>query len=102
MVSFEVFVGPAIRTMLGAKNLDIKPLIYAELSKNIPSELGRRDFIRVSIEIKANKIYATPTRLKGSALISSLVKSDGIIEIPENLEGLEKGMIVPVHLFPTW
>ena len=102
MVSFEVFVGPTIRKMLGAKTLDIKPLIYAELTKNIPSELGRHNFIRVSIEIKGNKIYATPTRLKGSAIISSLVRSDGIIEVPENVEGLEKGMIVPVHLFPTW
>ena len=102
MISFEVFVRPTIRTMIGAKKLDIKPLIYAELSKNIPSELGRRDFVRVSIEIQENKIYATPTRLKGSALISSLVKSDGIIEIPENVEGLEKGMIVPVRLFPIW
>jgi molybdopterin molybdotransferase len=102
MISFEVFVGPTIRTMLGAKKLDIKPLLYAELSKNIPSELGRRDFVRVSLEIQENKIYATPTRLKGSSLISSLVKSDGIVEIPENVEGLEKGMIVPVRLFPIW
>ncbi|NVM30599.1 MAG: molybdopterin molybdotransferase MoeA [Candidatus Helarchaeota archaeon] len=101
MISFSIFVRPTIRVMLGTK-LDPRPFIYAELTKKIPSALGRRDFVRVTIEQKNGRILATPTRLKGSGIISSMVKSDGIIEIPEDVEGLEKGTTVTVRLFPTW
>ncbi|NVM53128.1 MAG: molybdopterin molybdotransferase MoeA [Candidatus Helarchaeota archaeon] len=102
MISFEIFVRPTIRKMLGAKELDPRPLIQAELTKKIPSALGRRDFVRVTIQKKDSRILTTPTRLKGSGIISSMVKSDGIIEIPEDIEGLEKGTIVAVRQFPTW
>ncbi|CAB3287188.1 Molybdenum cofactor synthesis domain protein [Methanocaldococcus lauensis] len=68
--------------------------IIMPLKRNIASELGRVDFVRVKI----NK-YVDPIRITGSGVISSLTKSDGYILIPENVEGYEKGEFVEVYLF---
>lgn len=99
IIGFEDFVGPTIRKMQGAKILDPRPVIKATLKRGIPSKLGRRDFARVKIEKINGKYFATPIRVSGSGIISSLVKADGIIKIPENVEGLEKDSVVNVHLF---
>ncbi|CAB3287885.1 Molybdenum cofactor synthesis domain protein [Methanocaldococcus lauensis] len=68
--------------------------IIMPLKRNIASELGRVDFVRVKI----NK-YVDPIRITGSGVISSLTRSDGYILIPENVEGYEKGEFVEVYLF---
>jgi len=57
------------------------------------SELGRVDFVRVKVDIEVE-----PIRITGSGVISSLIKSDGYILIPENVEGYEKGELVDVYL----
>ncbi|WP_456473077.1 molybdopterin molybdotransferase MoeA [Methanocaldococcus sp.] len=68
--------------------------IIMPLKRNIASELGRVDFVRVKIDK-----YVDPIRITGSGVISSLTKSDGYILIPENVEGYEKGEFVEVYLF---
>ncbi|MFX1380747.1 MAG: hypothetical protein ACFFA4_16820 [Promethearchaeota archaeon] len=45
-------------------------------------------------------MIASPIKLKGSGVISSLTSSDGIIEIFPNQEGLKKGDKVIVKLLP--
>ncbi|MCQ6254726.1 molybdopterin molybdotransferase MoeA [Methanocaldococcus sp.] len=68
--------------------------IIMPLKRNIASELGRVDFVRVKIDK-----YVDPIRITGSGVISSLTRSDGYILIPENVEGYEKGEFVEVYLF---
>ncbi len=68
--------------------------IIMPLKRNIASELGRVDFVRVKIDK-----YVEPLRITGSGVISSLTRSDGYILIPENVEGYEKGEFVEVYLF---
>ncbi len=68
--------------------------IIMPLKRNIASDLGRVDFVRVKIDK-----YVDPIRITGSGVISSLTKSDGYILIPENVEGYEKGEFVEVYLF---
>ncbi|MHA1379941.1 MAG: molybdopterin molybdotransferase MoeA [Candidatus Helarchaeota archaeon] len=99
IIGFEVFVGPTIRKMQGAKILDPRPVVKATLKRGIPSRLGRLDFARVKIEKINDEYFATPVRVAGSGIISSLVKADGVIKIPENIEGLEKDSIVLVYLY---
>lgn len=99
IVAFEVFVGPTIRLMQGAKILDLRPVIKAILKRAIPSELGRRDFARVKVEKINGEYFATPIRVAGSGIISSLVKADGVVEIPENSEGCDKDEVVNVRLY---
>ncbi|WP_456418828.1 molybdopterin molybdotransferase MoeA [Methanocaldococcus infernus] len=64
------------------------------LSRGVASELGRLDLLRVKVYDKVE-----PLRIGGSGIISSLIKSDGYLLIPENVEGYEKEEEVEVYLW---
>jgi molybdenum cofactor synthesis domain-containing protein len=100
MITFETFVGPTIRKMMGSKILDPRAKVEAVLASRVPSTLGRRDIVRARLETNKDGItVAFPLRSAGSGIISSMTKADGVIEIPEDIEGLEKGSKVMVKLF---
>jgi len=83
-VQFELFIQ---RFFIERKKVTLP------LKRNIASELGRVDFVRVKVDDEIE-----PIRITGSGVISSLIKSDGYILIPENVEGYEKGELVDVYL----
>ena len=100
-VSFLKIAGLAIRNMMGCSILDPRSETIAEISRDVPvSGLGYIHYLRVIVEKSKNKFIAIPLKLKGSGVISSLTKSDGIVEIPPFKEGLRKGEKVIVKLFP--
>ncbi|MEQ6388530.1 molybdopterin molybdotransferase MoeA [Bacillaceae bacterium S4-13-58] len=70
----------------------------AILTKNLSSTPGRTDYIRVKLFEKDQQLYAEPI-LGKSGLISTLLESNGILEISSEREGYEKGNLVPVYLF---
>ncbi|MFB0560256.1 MAG: gephyrin-like molybdotransferase Glp [Candidatus Lokiarchaeia archaeon] len=100
MIAFSVFVAPTIRKMLGAEKLDPRVFVEAKMSRKVASTLGRRDFVRVKIEETDEGVLAVPLRAGGSGVVSSMVNADGIVEIPENVEGINEGERVRVALFP--
>ena len=99
IVAFETFVRPALQVMQGMKPAVPYPAIRARLRRKIPSELGRRDFVRVRVERAGDGYEAEPLRISGSGIVSSLVRADGFVIVPENTEGIEKGEEVEVRLF---
>jgi molybdenum cofactor synthesis domain-containing protein len=99
IVAFETFVRPALQVMQGLSPAIPYPAIKARLRRKIPSELGRRDFVRVKVEHTPRGYEAEPVRTSGSGIVSSLVRADGFVIVPENTEGIEKGEIVEVRLF---
>jgi molybdopterin molybdotransferase len=86
-------VRPLIDRMLGLER-PLRRIVKATLAENIPSQRGREEYVRVRVE---NGI-ATPLFGK-SGLLSTLVKSDGLVCIPAGYEGLEKGSGVEVILW---
>jgi molybdopterin molybdotransferase len=72
--------------------------IPARLNRNVASPQGRTDFVRVRLLRRGSEWWAEPV-LGKSGLINTMVKSDGIIEIGKNIEGLDEGAIVEVILF---
>ena len=72
--------------------------IEALLEKNIASEGGKEEFIRVLLKKKDNQLWAVPI-LGKSGMISTLAKADGYIKVDLNQEGLYKGEKVTVNLF---
>ncbi len=99
-ISFLKIVGLTIRKMLGCSKLDPRHKILAIIDKDVPiSGLGALNFLRVKLFQIKNEIIAKPIRLKGSGIISSLIESDGIVEISASQEGLRKGEKIIVDLF---
>jgi molybdopterin molybdotransferase len=103
MVSFQQFVEPLLRRLEGEDTMEpyLRTVISARLARNIPSQEGRTDFVRVRLQKKEGKLLAMPVPGK-SGMISGMVRSDGFIRIREDSEGLYKGDRVAVHLFSHW
>ncbi|MDY0374465.1 MAG: molybdopterin molybdotransferase MoeA [Desulfobacterium sp.] len=96
MVIFQVVVLPFLNRLQGLSNPRGAGItIPARLSRNIASAQGRTDFIRVCLKTDDRGIVAEPV-LGKSGLIRTMVLADGLLEIDENLEGLERGEIVQI------
>ncbi|BCB96371.1 molybdopterin molybdenumtransferase MoeA [Dissulfurispira thermophila] len=99
VVCFDIFIRPVIEKLSGlnSERKFIKSII-AKMAKNIASAAGREDHIRVYLEERDGEILAIPV-LGKSGLITTLVKADGIVIIPQNKLGLDAGERVIVRLF---
>lgn len=75
----------------------LRPGIKARLSRRIVSSLKYREFIRVKLGDVAGNIIATPLT-SGAGVITSFVRADGLLVVPQNTEGYEPGSIVDVEL----
>lgn len=69
----------------------------AVLSRSVVSGLKYREFVRVRLGTMGGRLVAAPLS-RGSGVISSFMKADGILEIPQGCEGHEAGSTVPVRL----
>jgi molybdopterin molybdotransferase len=99
MVTFDLFVGFLIKLLAGVRQPVWEPrYVKARLSRNIASAPGREDYISVRLIESAGDMLAEPV-LGRSALISTMVKADGLIRIPLESEGLEEGTEVDVAVF---
>lgn len=99
VVCFDLFIKPVMEKLSGL-NLEknfIKT-VTAKMAKNIASQAGREDHIRVYLEEKNGELLAVPV-LGKSGLITTLVKADGIVVIPQNKLGLDAGEDAEVKLF---
>jgi len=75
-----------------------KPLeIEAAVSRRLNSPLKYREFIRARLGMVGGKMVAVPLN-RGAGVVSSFVKADGIIDIPQDSEGVEAGDKVRVRL----
>lgn len=96
MVVFQVLVRPFISYLRGEKlSLGEGRPIRAKLYRNVASKHGREDFIRVKIKEEDGDLIAEPI-FGESALISTLVRADGLVRIDRHTEGLYAGETVEV------
>ena len=99
ILSFEVFGRPLVSRMLGLKRAEPRPMLRARMTRRITTTLGRKNFLRVRVLQKDDDFFAEPVSARGSSLISTMTRANGYVVVPENVEGLEEGDIVSVHMF---
>ncbi|AWW39114.1 molybdopterin biosynthesis protein MoeA [Streptomyces sp. AS58] len=94
-VSFELFVRPAIRTLMGLEDVH-RPRTRATLTTDraLTSPKGRRQFLRGS----HSDGRVTPVGGAGSHLVAALAHADALIVVPEDVESVEPGAEVEVVL----
>jgi molybdopterin molybdotransferase len=93
---FQRFVTPTIRMMLGAGPLPQRT-VQARLARNIPAAGGRADYVRVRLEERSGEFWAVPVFGK-SNMIFVLVRSEGVVEVPLNSNGISADTLVTVTL----
>ena len=69
----------------------------AILTRPVVSGLKYEEFVRVRMGYVGDKLTASPLN-RGSGVVSSFMKADGILEVPQGLEGFEAGAEVNVRL----
>jgi len=69
----------------------------AVLTRPVVSGLKYQEFVRVRMGYVGSKLMASPLN-RGSGVVSSFMKADGILEVPQGVEGYEAGSEVEVRL----
>jgi molybdopterin molybdotransferase len=72
--------------------------VEAVLSRNLPSQGGQTEYIRVKLEQTEDKLIATPV-FGRSGILSTLTAADGFLIIPAGKEGLNEGETTAVFLW---
>jgi len=91
--SFEVFVLPAIRRMMG-KLPYRRPLVRATCKGGFGSPRGRRQFVRGRFDVTGRGAFVTPVGGHGSHLIGGLSRSNCLIVVPEATTEIPEGSTV--------
>ncbi len=93
----EIFVEPLLARWLGRKPL--RPVeIEAELTRKLVSPAGDDDYVRVAVGRVGERVLAAPLA-RGSGVITSLVRADGILIVPSGSQGMPAGEKVRVRLY---
>ncbi|MGW7101202.1 molybdotransferase-like divisome protein Glp [Streptomyces sp. NPDC054883] len=89
-VSFELFVRPAIRTLMGLPDVS-RPAVRAVLKADraIGSPAGRRQFLRGAYDAQSGTV--SPVGGSGSHLIAALAHADSLMVVPEDVTTVEPG-----------
>ncbi|MGB9683727.1 MAG: gephyrin-like molybdotransferase Glp [Candidatus Bathyarchaeales archaeon] len=101
LLIFHLFVRPIIECMAGRK--PAKPAtVKALASTRMFPARGRRTFTMVKLKKNEEKGFvAEPVPVGLSGAITTLLKADGFVEIPENQQFVDVNDEVVVHLFKT-
>ncbi|MBI3649258.1 MAG: molybdopterin molybdotransferase MoeA [Actinobacteria bacterium] len=97
-VSFEMFIRPAILKMMGRSQL-FRPEISATLAADVSGPVGKTQFARVNVIRTAEGWIAEPTGGRGSNLISTVSRANGLAIVPAGVETAREGEKVKVMLF---
>jgi molybdopterin molybdotransferase len=96
-VSFEVFVRPAIRRMLGVLPL-YRPLVRATLATPITKSEGKRSYVRARIEVTDGVYVVTPVGGMGSHLVADLALANAFVVAPDSVTEIPAGSTVSVMM----
>lgn len=95
----EVIVKRLVQAYQGINTAEPKD-IEAILSRRVMSSLKYLEFVRVKLGYVDDKLIATPLS-RGAGATMSLVRADGILEIPQSVEGIEAGSKVNIKLLSS-
>ena len=97
-VSFELFMRPALLKMMGRSQIS-RPEITATLTEDVSGPRGKMQYARVVVARGPEGWKATPTGARGSNLISTVSRANGLAMVPPGVEMAPTGSQVRVMLF---
>jgi molybdopterin molybdotransferase len=94
MVTFLRIARPLVLLLSGGR--DLEPQLYKVKSGfDFKKKVGRREWLRASLQQDSNgEVFALKYSADGSGIISSMVASDGLIELPEECDSVKEGELV--------
>lgn len=101
IVVFYLFVRPLLRKFSGAADVGLQSIV-AITGVQIPSTIGREEYVRVRLEQGDESFIPQAFPIYGkSGLLKPLIAAQGFLKIGRDCEGLDKGEQAEVILFPS-
>jgi len=97
MVTFELFVRPAIRKLLGHRRV-FRRTTPVRLAEPVDTNAPLRHFLRVTVESEEGALVARLTGPQGSGILSSMAKADALLVVPEDRQHVDAGETLPAIL----
>jgi len=97
MITFEQLVRPAMLKMCGSTVL-ARPVVQAILQEKFSKRPERRHFLRGILWMEKGMLMVRTTGNQGSGILTSMVKANGLIDIPIEVEKLKPGDVVNVQV----
>ena len=95
-LTFDIFAAPLLARLEGAPPPE-SPVAQARLARKLASTMGMDDWVRVRLGRVGGRLVATPLP-RGAGVLTSLVRADGLLVVPAELEGHHAGEEVSVRL----
>lgn len=95
LVTFELFVRPALRRMAGHRAC-FRRSMRGRLTEAVEPTPGKATYLRCRIEPDGEGWRATPAGPQGSGVLSTLARADGLALVPAGAGRLEAGTAVEV------
>lgn len=97
MVTFEQLVRPTILKMAGHRSYG-RPVVQAVFQEKFSKKADRRHFLRGILTREDGMLKVRTTGDQGSGILTSMVKANCLIDVPEQVERLNPGDIVTVQI----
>jgi molybdopterin molybdotransferase len=95
-VSFEVFVRPLIRKMMGLTTFT-RPQIRASALEGWKSPAEKTQFARVEISVADGRYVIRPTGAQGSHILGGLARANGLAVVPPETTEVTIGDVLSVY-----
>ena len=93
LVTFEVFVRPALRKMQGFAQLQ-RPVLPVRLAYDAKPTAERTEYQRVTLRREGRELVAETTGSQSSSRLMSLAGAHALVRVPAGDQGIKAGSIV--------
>src|ERR1051326_3206937 len=97
LVTFEVFVRPALLKLQGAQYV-LRPRVEAALGHDIRPDAYRLEYQRATLAWENHQFVARTTGLQSSSRLMSIVGANALLEVKPGTQVLPAGTMVPALL----
>lgn len=98
MVSFLLFIAPAIRKSMGQTTNLLPPIVRTRVAASLKSRGDRRNYLRVRVVARDGELVSQPMRSQGSGVSTSMVQANGLVIVETGVTVIEEGSMVPTVL----
>ncbi|MFQ5483248.1 MAG: gephyrin-like molybdotransferase Glp [Nitrospinaceae bacterium] len=99
-VSFEQFVRPALRKMMGARDLLLRT-VKARLTQTVTKRTKRLHFMSATLASQDGEYTVTPAGEQGSGVLKSAMNANGLMIFPLECDALQAGETVTVQMLES-
>lgn len=100
MVTFELFVRPAVRKMRGLAEL-ARPTFPARLTEDATHELGRQSYLRAFAMREGDRFLVCPVGGQGSHQLRSMTLANSLLILPADIQRKTTGEFVNILLLDS-